>query len=57
MRLYCTYFNFWRTDRGLTTENENGVREKNTCKECGITKNKWNLTDLSNYGFIKISTN
>ena len=52
MRLYCTYFNFCRDHRGLTKEKENGVLGKKTpAEECGITKNKWTLIDLLNYGF------
>jgi IS1 family transposase len=54
MRLYCTYFNFCRDHRGLTKEKENGVLEKKTpAEESGITKNKWTLIDLLNYGFAQ----
>jgi len=52
MRLYCTHFNFCRDHKGLTKEKDNRVLEiKTPAKECGITKNKWTLTDLLNYSF------
>ena len=53
MRLYCTHFNFCRNHMGLTKENENGVSEKKTpAQESGITKSKWTLTELLNYGAL-----
>jgi hypothetical protein len=52
MGFYCTYFNFCRDHRGLTNEKENGVLETKTpAGECGISKKKWTLIDLLNYGF------
>ena len=53
MRLYYTHFNFCRNHMGLTKENENGVSEKKTpAQESGITKSKWTLTELLNYGAL-----
>ena len=58
MRFYCTYFNFCRYHGGLLQKEEHeNSRKKTPAQVSGITKKKWTLTELLNYGHIKISTN
>ena len=57
MVLYCTHFNFCREHGGLTYQDENGIKRKNTpAREAGITQSKWNLKELLTFGRFKTST-
>ncbi len=54
MRLYCTYFNFYRYHKGLRSEKEKGILGKRApAEECRITKKKWKFTELLNYRSLK----
>lgn len=49
IRLYCTYFNFCRYNRGLIKEKENGICRRTPAEEFEIMKRKWTLNELLNY--------
>jgi IS1 family transposase len=57
MILYCTYFNFCREHGGLTYQDENCFKRKNTpTREAGITQSKWTLKELLRFRCFKTST-
>jgi IS1 family transposase len=57
MILYCTNFNFCREHGGLTYQDENGFKRKNTpAREAGITPSKWTLKELLRFRCFKTST-
>jgi IS1 family transposase len=57
MILYCTNFNFCREHGGLTYQDENGFKRKNTpAREAGITSSKWTLKELLRFRCFKTST-